>query len=377
MAAVAGVFVAAIAAGVAFGVVIGGNDPATGSAPTTSPSPSTLGSAPESGPPSASPSPSPSPSASADATPQETAGASEVENATPAATPSPEGEYGGATGDLFDITGEWDRIAQMPGGSEFRTSDSVILPDSRLAVFRHNSGSGGLTDPQSVLVYDRDQDTWETMEFPGERPSIATDQYLALGVDERIYSFNWIIDPSGGRWVVEPFVLNQESVEWSGSSLAVGGDGRLYRRARDTGSKLTELIAYDSQTDTFERSSEIRGQFDLAYSRPDGDLVLFGWAGESAMVMYDPETDDWSDPVGVSDAIAPWRAEVGFDGMVYVPGYHYLVPQLWAIDLDDGEMRSVELPDGVTEWEPNLLATPDNHLFAFSPDGAWIFTPDE
>ena len=215
------------------------------------------------------------------------------------------------------------------------------------------------------------------MEFAGERPSIATDQYLALGVDERIYSFNWIIDPSGGSWVVEPFLLNQESVEWSGSSLAVGGDGRLYRRARDTSSRLTELIAYDSETGTFERSSEIRGQFDLAYSRPDGDLVLFGRAGESAMVTYDPDTDDWSDPVSVSDAIAPYRAEVGFDGKVYVPGYHYLIPQLWAIDLDDGEMRSVELPDGVTEWEPNLLATPDNHLFAFSPDGAWIFTPDE
>ena len=41
------------------------------------------------------------------------------------------------------------------------------------------------------------------------------------------------------------------------------------------------------------------------------------------------------------------------------------VPQLWAIGIDDGEMRSVEMPDGVTEWEPNLLSTSDNHLFAF------------
>ena len=96
------------------------------------------------------------------------------------------------------------------------------------------------------------------------------------------------------------------------------------------------------------------------------------------MVTYDPDTDDWSDPVAVSDAIAPYRAEVGFDGNVYVPGYDWLIPQLWAIGIDDGVMRSVAVPDGVTEWEPNLLSTSDNHLFAFGRGGdAWEFSPDE
>ena len=157
-----------------------------------------------------------------------------------------------------------------------------------------------------------------------------------------MYTFGWIIDASGDEWVVEPSQLVQDDNGTEASTLAAGGDGRLYRRAQDTGSSRTELIAYDPQTETFERSSEIRGRFDLAYTRPDGDLVLLGWAGESAMVTYDPDTDEWSDPVAISDAIAPYRAEVGFDGNVYVPGYDWLIPQLWAIGIDDGVMRSVE-----------------------------------
>ena len=285
--------------------------------------------------------------------------------------------YGGDTGDLFDITGEWDRLASMPGGYDFRTSDSVVLPDGRLAVFRWNSGSEDSTDGQ-VLVYDREQDAWETVTFAGEKLRISTELSMVLGSDERLYTFYSIIDTSGGAWTVEPSQLVQDTNGWSGSSLAAGGDGRLYRRAQDTGSSRTELIAYDPETETLERSSEIRGRFDLAYTHPDGDLVLIGWAGESAMVIYHPDTDDWSDPVAVSDAIAPHRAEVGFDGNVYVPGYDWLIPQLWAIGIDDGVMRSVAVPDGVTEWEPNLLSTSDNHLFAFGRGGdAWEFTPDE
>jgi len=286
--------------------------------------------------------------------------------------------YGGETGDLFDITGEWDRLAAMPGGSELRTSDSVILPDGRIALFRYNFVTGGVTDPQSVIVYDRDQDTWETVEFAGEQPIIATDQYLAMGVDERIYTFNWVVDISGDEWVVEPFQLMQESDDWSGSSIAAGGDGKLYRRARDTSSARTELIAYDPETQTFERRSRIGGRFDLAYAGPDGDLVLLGYGQDHpSIVTYDPDTDEWSSLASISDAIAPERAEVGVDRNVYVPGYYYDVPQLWAIGPDDAVMRSVELPDGVTDWDPNLLATPDNHLFAFNADGAWVFTPDE
>ena len=382
MATVAGVFVAAIAAGVAFGVVMGGNDPATGSAPTTSAIPSSSESAFESASPTASSSPSPSPSSSASpsagATPQETPVASDGVSPTPAATPSPEGGYGGATGDLFDITGEWDRLAPMPGGYEFRTSDSIVLPDGRLAVFRWNSGSEDSTTGQ-VLVYDREQDTWEPVTFAGERLRISTELSVVLGADERLYAFYSILDMSGDAWVVEPFKLVQESDEWQGSSLATGGDGRIYRRAQDTDSSRTELIAYDPETETFERSSEIGGRFDLAYTGPDGDIVLLGYGqGHASMVTYDPDTDEWSDLTAISDAIAPERAEVGPDGNVYVNGYYYDVPQLWAIGIDDGEMRSVEMPDDVTEWEPNLLSTSDNHLFAFGRGGdAWEFTPDD
>ena len=381
MAAVAGVFVAAIAAGVAFGVVIGGNDPQTGAAPSTSPIPSPLGSTIESASSTASSSPSaspsPSPSASVDATPQETAVATEVESPAPASTPSPVEGYGGETGELFDITGEWERLAPMPGGYEFRTSDSVVLPDGRLAVFRWNSSSMDLTESQ-VLIYDREEDTWETVTFADERPEIATELSVAFGADERMYTFGWIIDTSGDEWAVEASHLVQDDNGTESSTLAAGGDGKLYRRARDTGSGLTELISYDPETDSFDRSSETRGRFDLAYARPDGDLVLIGFARESAMVTYDPDTDDWSDPIAVSDAIAPYRAEVGFDGNVYVPGYDWLIPQLWAIDIDGGVMRSVPVPDGVTEWEPNLLSTSDNHLFAFGRGGdAWEFSPDD
>jgi len=378
MATVAGVFVAAIAAGVAFGVVISGDDQATGSAPTSSPNASPLESAIESASPSASPSPLASASASANPTPQETPVESGVESSTPAPTPSPEGGYGGATGDLFDITGEWDRLAPMPGGYEFRTSDSIVLPDGRLAVFRWNSGSEDSTTGQ-VLVYDRERDTWEPVTFAGERLRISTELSVVLGADERLYAFYAILDMSGDAWVVEPFKLVQESDEWQGSSLAVGGDGKIYRRAQDTASSRTELIAYDPETETFERSSKIGGLFDLAYTGPDGDIVLLGYGqGHASMVTYDPDTDEWSDLTAISDAIAPERAEVGPDGNVYVNGYDYDVPQLWAIGIDDGVMRSVELPDGVTEWEPNLLSTPDNHLFAFGRGGdAWEFSPDE
>ena len=126
-----------------------------------------------------------------------------------------------------------------------------------------------------VLVYDREQDTWEPVTFAGERPT--NRDRIVCGCSVRTNGSTPSTRSStcsGDAWVVEPFKLVQESDEWQGSSLAAGGDGRIYRRAQDTDSSRTELIAYDPETETFERSSEIGGRFDLAYTGPDGDIVL-------------------------------------------------------------------------------------------------------
>lgn len=373
MAAVAGVVVAAVVAGVAFGIVFNGEEePETGAAPSTSPTASVSESA------SPSTSASPSASASADATPASTPIGSHVESPTPAPTPSPEGGYGGSTGDSFDLTGEWVRLADMPGGDDFHTSDSVILEDGRIAVFRWDYGSEDPAEPE-VVVYDREPDSWEIARFADSRPFVGTDQPFALGGDGLIYSFEYRIDPSGDEWLVEPFQLVRETDIWAGTSLTAGGDGRIYRRADDSDAGRTELAVYEPQDDTFGGTSSVAGYFDRPFTAPDGNLVVFGSVdGEAALVEYDIVADRWSSPVApISDAIDTMHVAIGSDRDAYVPGFYPDIPQLWAIGVDDGTMRSVELPDDVTDWDVDLLWTRDGHLFAFGNEEAWLFTPDE
>ena len=293
------------------------------------------------------------------------------------ASPSPGGGLGGTGGD-FDITGDWEALAPMPGGGEFTTADALILPDGRIAVFRYFFGDG--PDPaEHIVVYDREGETWEPVTFAGDPPFVATDQSFVLAGEDRIYTFRTLYDPSTDPWTAAPFDLVRDDWGSNGSRLAAGGDGRIYRRAQDTSSFRTELIAYDPETDTFERTTNTPGIFDQIHAGPAGEIVLFGAIrGVPTLLTYDTAAQTWSSPVeGISDAIDPWHAAVGTDGNVYVTSEYPAAPALWAISLDDGKTMSVEMPVDVPEWQVELLWTPDDDLFAFGREEAWVFVPDD
>ncbi len=380
MAGVGSVMVLAVIAGVAFGVVVTGeSNPTTGSTSSMSPQPSTSASPVASSTESTAPSASAEESGTSEATgtPQATPLDTAAATGTPAATAGPATSEGGAVGGGFDITGEWDRLAPMPGATSMWTVDTVELPDGRIAVFRRDSGSDWSSD-EDVVVYDRERDTWDVVTFTGARPRISSEDAFAVGVDGRLYTFNAIVEISGSSWTSEPIDLVPEWDDWSGSSLAAGGDGRIYRRARDT--RQTELIAYDPATETFGRTASTRGRFDLVFGTPDGNLALFGYAdGEVAIVTYDIETESWSSPVGnLGDDLDRWHVAVGSDRRAYLSSFDADAPELWAISLDDGTMHSVELPPAATGWAVDMVWTRDKHLFAFGRGGeAWRFSPDD
>ena len=207
---------------------------------------------------SLSPTPSPSQSSSPSQTPKATPmPATPVSVATPAPKPTPTTHdgIGGHPGPAADITGRWETLAAMPGGSDFQTSDSLVLPDGRIAVFQW--GGWGQDDESwpGVVLYDALADAWETAGFLDDRPLVGTDSSFALASDGRIYSLDSVIETDGPKWDVIPFWMARETDVWAGMILAAGSDGRIYLEADDTGSSRTALIAYDPETDAFERTS--------------------------------------------------------------------------------------------------------------------------
>jgi hypothetical protein len=365
----------AVFTGIAFAMVVGGaRQPEIAGQPSSSPS----ASASSSNDSSATATPSPSDSAAPSETPEATSEATARPTPTPSPTPTPtpRGAYGGGPVE-FDITGEWSRLSAMPGGDQFLTADSLELPDGRLAVFRWNNVS--LDHPEEeVVIYNREPGGWQVVQFTGDRVPVGTDSPFVLGGDGRIYTYDTVIDVSGNSWSAEPIGLIKETDTWAGTGLTAGVDGRIYRRAEDVGGSVTELIAYDPLTGAFSRTSRITGLFDPVYAGHDDTLGLLG-SRISGIISYDIGADEWSSPVPISafDAF-DWRhtAERA-DGSIYLTGLDPDIPQLWALDPDDGTQRSVELPTGITSWDVDLLWTNDDHLFAFGHDDAWIFSPDD
>lgn len=328
---------------------------------------------------SLSPTPSPSQSSSPSHMPEASpVPATPVSVATPAPMPTPTTHqgFGGLPGQTVDITGRWETLAAMPGGSDFQTSDSLVLPDGRIVVFRWDWGQEDESWPE-VVIYDIQADAWEPAGFLDDRPLVGTDSSFALASDGRIYSLDRVIEIDGPEWDVAPFHMARETEVWAGMILAAGSDGRIYRRADDAGSSRTELVAYDPDTDAFERTSSVAGSYGSILSGDD-TLTLFGAADSgSAIISYDPATDAWSSTsdIEVRD-IATNHAAMGPDGLVYVPGFYPDSPILWAISPEDGRALLVEMPAGVDEWAVDLLWAEDDRLYAFGRDQVWAFTPD-
>lgn len=369
--------IAAIGAGVAFGIVANGlrDTGGVGAAPTDTPPPSLDATEPASPTAEATdPAPSPTQEPSATAVPADQPSPTVASTATPASTPTD--GFGGMPMPDPDITGTWATLAPMPGGADFMVADSLWLPDGRIAVFRWDYGSEDPSEPE-VLAYHPATDAWEVVGFDGPRPFIGTAQPFALGGDDRIYTFEERIDPSAEPWRSEPFELIRETDVWAGTGLAAAGDGRIYRRADDVCCGRTELIAYDPISETFERTSSVEGRWDLPYAAPDGSLVLLGThAGERALITYDPVADAWGRATAVPGWLAEWHAAIDADGRAYLPVSDSSVPQLYAIDIDDGTPLTVATPDAAATWDVDLLWDPDGRLFVFGREEAWVFTPD-
>jgi hypothetical protein len=384
-ASVGGAAIAAIGAGAVFAVVVNEmRAPTTaGDAVPASTLPSTIPTTPG---PTLVPMPAeePTPTASLDPTAAPPTPAPTVLSTPPpvaTARPTPSGGHGGVGGGgselVYDINGTWERLPDMPGGDDFRVSDSVLLPDGRIVVFRWDYGYEDPDWPE-VVIYDPDARAWTPVEFDGDRPGIGTDQPFALAGDGQLYTHDYVIDISSEPWRVSPFLLVRESDVWAGMTLAAGPDGRVYRRADDTGSGRTQLIAYDPATDSFERGTVVTGAYDILRSSGD-DLVLVGGAPGFRLITYDPAHDAWSPPVPVTPEL-PFggrmlHAAVAGDRDVYTPGPFSDVPQLWAISLDDGSLRSMSVPDDALDWSVDLLWDGGGRLYVFGTDRAWVFTP--
>ncbi len=388
MASVGGAAIAAIGAGAVVAVVVNEmRAPTTaGDAVPASALPTTVASTPG---PTLVPMPAdePTPTATLDPTaaPPTPAPTALSTPPPPHATPQPTspGGYGGAwdggagVEPVYDITGTWERLPDMPGGDDFHVSDSVLLPDGRIVVFRWDYGYPDPDWPE-FLIYDPARRSWTPVEFDGDHPGIGTDQPFVLAGDGRIYTHHYTIDISTEPWQVAPFLIIRETDVWAGMPLATGPDGRVYRPADDTGVGRTQLIAYDPISDVFERSSFVSGGYDVL--RADGDdLVLVGGDGPTiSLITYDPARDAWSTPLPITPEVPFGRmlhgAVVG-DRTVYLPGAFSDAPQLWAVSLDDGSLRSVSVPDDMLDWWIDLLWDGAGRLYAFGTDRGWVFTP--
>ena len=377
--------VAAIAAGVAVGVFVTSlrDDAPTGSAASGAATPFESASASASASPSVAASSSASPDASppASATPPAAsaeASATPVTTAPPTPTP-PEGLGGVPAPTPADtLDGTWERLANMPEGGAYETADSLVLSDGRIAVFRWQTD---IPTPESavVAIYAPEADAWTPVTFDDDVPAVGTDQSFVLGNDDRIYTYDYRIRTDGDAWSTEPFELVRETETWAGMSLASGSDGRIYRVADDTGPERTELVIFDPDTETFERSAEVDGRY--AWLVQVGDrLAAFGYDGdrEGALVFYDAEADGWSDPLRVDyGTLDMYSLAADPDGFLYGPGWNSSSPSLWAFDLDDGSAMTVDLPDDLhpDSWSVDLVWH-DDVLYVFGGGEAWRFTPD-
>lgn len=377
--------IAAIAAGVAVGVFVTSlrDDAPTGStasrAATAFESASASASASSSVAASALASPDASPPASA--TPPAASAepsATPVTTATPTPTP-PEG-LGGvpAPTSAAMLEGTWERLADMPEGGAYETADSLVLPDGRIAGFRWQTD---IPTPESavVAIYDPETDAWTPVTFDDDVPAVGTDQPFVLGNDDRIYTYDYRIETDGDAWSTEPFELVRETETWAGMSLASGSDGRIYRVADDTGPDRTELVIFDPDTETFERSAEVDGK--SAWIVAVGDrLAAIGYHGddEGAVIFYDAEADGWSEPERIDyGTLDMYSLAADPDGFLYGSGWNSSSPSLWAFDLGDGSAMTVELPDDLDAdaWSVDLVWH-DDALYVFGRGEARRFTPN-
>ena len=364
---------AAIAAGMAVGLVITNirGEVPVGAAPSPSASPSAELS------PSASESPSRSPRASASpsATTQPTASPSPEPTAHATPTPTPLAGPGGTPPVVPEpLTGTWEELAAIPG-EDGAASSVVVLADGRIALFRWT-----VPDSEAMVIYDPALDAWEVPTFDGQLPGVGTDQAFVLGMDDRVYTHDYRLAVEGDTWRREPFQLVRETDTWAGMPLASGPDGRIYRRADDTGSDRTELVIYDPSADTFDRSPAIDGGYGFPVAVGDR-LAVFGIQRPDGLIWYDPEADAWGDEVLFDHAgLHLYTLTASPDGTVYAMGSE--APELWAIDPEDGSARPVELPDGplelpdgIGDWRVDLVWHGDA-LYAIGHGGSWRFTPD-
>ena len=372
---VGAVALAAVVTGTALALAVGNlRDGEVGSAPSATPEGSTAPSASvASAEPSASVPASESPSLAASDEPSPTATAMPTPNSTP--VPTPDEGYGGGGSPVYDITGSWQALPAMPGGSDFMTADALWLPDGRVVVFRWDYGSEDPADPE-VVAYDPASARWETVTFSGARPFVGTDQSFVLANDGFIHSFEERIAITDDTWRVEPYPLITESDVWAGSNLA-GADGLIYRRAQDATGSQTQLMVNDLDAGTMERTASMGERLELVHAAPDGTIMAIGGETEVSLVPYDPASDRWAPAVDtVTPGIDPWHVAVGPDGDVYAPSYYPEFPGMFAISPTDGSVRSVQLPEGVSHWDVDLLWADDGRLYAFGYDDAWVFTPD-
>ena len=373
---VGGVALAAVLTGTLLAVAVGNlRDDEVGSAPSATPDGSTQPSASVSSvEPSDSVSSSESPSEAPSEEPSTAATAMPTPNPTP--VPTPDEGYGGGGSPIYDITGSWQALPDMPGGSDFMTADALWLPDGRVVVFRWDYGSEDPADPE-VVAYDPTSSRWETVTFAGERPFVGTDQSFVLANDGFIHTFEERIDVTDDTWSVEPYTLITESDVWAGANLAADADGLIYRRAQDVFGSETQLIVHDVDAGTTGRTASMDERLELVHAAPDGTIVAIGGDVEVSLVRYDPVADRWAPPVHTSTpGIDPWHVAVGPDGNVYAPSYYPEFPGMFAISPTDGSVRSVQLPEGVSHWDVDLLWADDGRLYAFGYDDAWVFTPD-
>ena len=291
--------------------------------------------------------PSPSPTATPPSSPTPTAAQpSEAPTASPVTTPS-------ATPEPV-ADSHWAALPPMPDAEAWLVDDALMLDDGRLVVFRSPYMSRGAYMAISI----GEGDTEWTVELPGTSFTDDITQRWAQAGDGRIYSHQWVIDPTVTPWTVEPFLIDGEVVD---AAVATGPGGNLYFNVPDG----SHLVAVDPATGMASPTSENTVITDV--------FNLVAWQDRiyatsiSEIAAYDPATDTWADVMEFNSWQGAHRGDFAPDGLLYsLDADEYGAPRLLeAADPATGEVVEIPRPlDAARDWNPIFITGPDGRLWA-------------
>jgi hypothetical protein len=236
------------------------------------------------------------------------------------------------------VSGSWAALAPVPSRSDGVEGMSVALVGNRIvAAYGFDGGDTRLT-----RIYSIDTDTWRR---GAQAPGPPRSEGAAVAFDEEVYS----IGGRGGRVLAAFDRYSPSSDRWtslrnmptpraglaaaavSGSIYAIGGrTGTGGPCSQAPGGQLSTVERYDTVSGHWTTVAPLpRARSDLAAAAVNGKIYVFGGCRVrgntthflSAVFVYDPATDSWSDaPAHLPTARAAMYAVAALGGRIFIVG---------------------------------------------------------